>query len=231
MLFYHLKGFRFQVSSFRFQAVYFDPASPTREVIEKAAQVIRQGGIVLHPSDTIYGLGCDPFNERALQRLFAMKGRSEHKGVLLLLADLSWIKSISANIPEVFYELAEAFWPGPVTFLLEGGSELSPLIRGEDDKVGLRWPDRPFLQLWMKAIPGPVISTSANRSGQPPPEMVQDLKRLFYHQVDLFLESGEINQDVQPSTVVDLTTNPPRIVREGQAAEQVRRFLNQAGRS
>ncbi|MDA2937641.1 L-threonylcarbamoyladenylate synthase [Acidobacteria bacterium AH-259-A15] len=211
--------------------MHFDPASPTREVIEKAARVIRQGGIVLHPSDTIYGLGCDPFNERALQQLFAMKGRSEHKGVLLLLADLSWIKSISANIPEVFYELTEAFWPGPVTFLLEGGSELSPLIRGEDDKVGLRWPDGPFLQLWMKAIPGPVVSTSANRSGQPPPEMVQDLKRLFYHQVDLFLESGEINREGQPSTVVDLTTNPARIVREGQGAEQVRRFLKQAGRS
>ncbi|MFQ5929795.1 MAG: L-threonylcarbamoyladenylate synthase [Acidobacteriota bacterium] len=211
--------------------MHFDPASPTPEVIEKAAQVIRQGGIVLHPSDTIYGLGCDPFNERALQQLFAMKGRSEQKGVLLLLADLSWLKGFSTNIPKVFYELTEAFWPGPVTFLLEGKSELSPLIRGEDDKVGLRWPDRPFLQLWMKAIPGPVISTSANPSGQPPPEMVQDLKRLFYHQVDLFLESGEINQDVQPSTVVDLTTSPPCIVREGQCAQRVRRFLDQAGRS
>ena len=202
----------------------FDLDFPPPEIIEKAAQAIRQGKVVLYSTDTLYGLGCDPFNEEALRRLFAIKGRSEKKGVLLLVQDYSYAEVVSDHIPELFYELVKAFWPGPVTLLLEGNSSCSRLLLGEEGKVGLRHPDLAFLQLWMAAIPGPIVSTSANVSGQPLAAL-EGLKQLFDHQVDLILEGTEIEQPSQPSTVVDLTMDPPRIVRAGRWAGRVGEFL------
>ena len=202
----------------------FDLDSPPPEIIEEAAQAIRQGKVVLYPTDTLYGLGCDPFNEEALRRLFAIKGRSEKKGVLLLVQDYSNAEVFSDHIPDLFYELVRAFWPGPVTLLLEGNSACPPLMLGAEGKVGLRHPDRAFLQLWMEAIPGSIISTSANVSGEPL-AVLGDLKQLFDHQVDLILEGREREQPSQPSTVVDLTIDPPRIVRAGRWASRVEEFL------
>ncbi len=193
-------------------------------MIEKAARAIRQGKVVLYPTDTLYGLGCDPSNQEALRRLFAIKGRSETKGVLLLVQDSSYAEAVSDLIPDLFYELVETFWPGPVTLLLEGNSSCSRLILGKDGKVGLRHPDLAFLQLWMEAIPGPIVSTSANLSGEPL-AAVEDLKQLFVHQVDLILEGRKTKQPSQPSTVVDLTMDPPRIVRAGRWANRVEEFL------
>ena len=193
-------------------------------MIEKAARAIRQGKVVLYPTDTLYGLGCDPSNEEALRRLFAIKGRSETKGVLLLVQDYSYAEAVSDHIPDLFYELVETFWPGPVTLLLEGNSSCSRLLLGKDGKVGLRHPDLAFLQLWMEAIPGPIVSTSANLSGEPLAAL-EDLKQLFDHQVDLILEGRETQQPSQPSTVVDMTMDPPRIVRAGRWAGRVEEFL------
>ncbi len=193
-------------------------------MIERAARAIRQGKVVLYPTDTLYGLGCDPFNEEALRRLFAIKGRSETKGVLLLVQNYSYAEAVSDHIPDLFYELVETFWPGPVTLLLEGNSSCSRLLLGKDGKVGLRHPDLAFLQLWMEAIPGPIVSTSANLSGESL-AAVEDLKQLFDHQVDLILEGRETKQTSQPSTVVDLTMDPPRIVRAGRWASRVEEFL------
>ena len=202
----------------------FDLDCPPPEIIEKAAQAIRRGGIVLYPTDTLYGLGCDPFNEEALQRLFTLKGRSQKKGVLLLVPDYSYARVVSDRIPDLFYELTEAFWPGPVTLLLEGNSSCSRLLLGEEGKVGLRYPDLAFLQRWMKAIPGPIVSTSANLSGEPSASL-EDLKQLFDQQVDLILEGTGMEQPGEPSTVVDLTIDPPKIVRAGRWASRVGAFL------
>jgi L-threonylcarbamoyladenylate synthase len=204
--------------------VRFDLDSPPPEILEKAAQAIRQGGIVLYPTDTLYGLGCDPFNEEALQRLFAIKGRSQKKGVLLIVPNSSYSEVVSDHIPDVFYEMVEAFWPGPVTLLLEGNSSCSRLLLGEEGKVGLRHPDLTFLQLWMEAIPGPIVSTSANRSGEPSASL-EDLKQLFDQQVDLILEGTGMEQPGEPSTVVDLTMDPARVVRAGRWASRVEEFL------
>ena len=206
--------------------MYLDLDSPSPEVIEKAAQVIRQGEVVLYPTDTLYGLGCDPFNEKTLERLFAIKGRPAGEGVLLLVPNYAYSEMFSDKIPNVFYKLAKAFWPGPVTFLLEGKPSSSRWLVGEEGKVGLRHPDLTFLERWMQAIPGPIVSTSANRSGEPPAQSLDALKELFRHQVDLLLEGGDIERNSKPSTVVDLTRDPPTIVRAGRWAGRVEKFLS-----
>ena len=184
---------------------------------------------MLYPSDTIYGLGCDPFNQKALHQLFQIKGRPTTKGVLILVNTLDSIAVLSDAIPDVFYKLVEEMWPGPVTCLLKARRELPDAIVGEHGKVGVRYPDLPFLWRWMEAIPGPIVSTSANRSGQPDPQSVSDLRRLFYHRVDLFLESEKAQFCTSASTVVDLTRKSSEIVRRGAAAQRVEEFLRRTG--
>ena len=164
---------------------------------------------MLYPTDTVYGLGCDPFREETVERLTMLKGRPEGKGMLVIIDNLSFVNDICINIPNVFYELSEAFWPGPVTFLLPGTSRLSHLVLGDTGKVGVRCPDLSFLRRWSRAIPGPVVSTSANLSGLPLPQEVSELRRLFGNKVDLFLDGGEPRAVNRPSTVVDVTTTPP----------------------
>lgn len=192
--------------------------------IREAAGVIRRGGIVLHPTDTVYGLACDPFHLQAVNRLFGIKGRPREKGFLLLVPELTWVEKLSAEVPQVFYEVAEKFWPGPFTFLLEANATLPAWVQGKEGKVALRHPALPYLESWMKAIPGPLVSTSANRSGEPLCGSVSSLQKRFEQRVDLFLEIGDMACEM-PSSVVDLTTTPPRIVRVGRDVEKIKHFL------
>jgi L-threonylcarbamoyladenylate synthase len=203
-----------------------DVNSPSSDAIEKAAQAIRRGQIVLHPTDTIYGLACDPLNPEALRRLLNLKGRSPQKGLLLMIPKLSYCEVFCSNVPEVFYEMVARLWPGPVTLLLRGKPSLSDLLLGSEGKLGLRQPDLSFLQLWMEAIPGAIVSTSANLSGQNLPNSLAELRQLLAAKVDLFLEGEEIDGQHQPSTVVDLTLDPPQVVRSGQWADRVQAVLN-----
>lgn len=192
--------------------------------MEEAARVIRAGGVVLHPTDTVYGLACDPFQPRAVSRLIEIKGRDKEKGFLLLLPDLTWIEKLCSAVPAVFDGAAARFWPGPVTFLLRASPRLPILVRGREGKVGLRRPALPYLESWMRAIPGPIVSTSANPSGQWVVGSAATLSKRFQNGVDLVLEAGEM-ENPKPSTVVDLTTTPPGIVRRGREAKGVAQFL------
>ena len=202
-----------------------DVNSPSSGAIQTAARAIQRGQLVLHPTDTIYGLACDPLNPEALDRLFSLKGRSPEKGVLMMIPKIDLCEAICDDIPEVFHKFAARLWPGPVTLLLRGKTSLPDLLLGSEGKVGLRHPDLPFLQLWMEEIPGAIASTSANRSGQSPPASLEELRQLLGDEVDLFLEGEEIEVWPQPSTVVDLTLDPPRLVRSGQWAARVERCL------
>lgn len=206
-----------------------DSFRPQAEAVWQAVSTVRQGGVVLYPSDTIYGLGCDPFQESALEYLLKLKGRDKGKGLLFLSKDLSFINKVCSNIPKVFNELSDSFWPGPVTFLLEGRLGLSESLVGDRGKVAVRWPDQPFMQAWLDALGGPLISTSANLSGSPPAKSLRELRELFLGRVDLFLEDGEPNPKVEPSSIVDLTMNPPQLVREGERSHDVKRFLLELG--
>lgn len=192
--------------------------------IEAAAAVVRGGGIVVYPTDTVYGLGCSGLRVDALTRLFELKQRPPDRGVLLLIPELDWVERYARSVPADFFPLAEALWPGPVTFLLPASPRLPALISGGMGKVGLRQPELPYLRSWIEAIGEPLVSSSANISGKPLPQSVEDLATLFGDRVDLFVEAAEIGE-AQASTVVDLCTEPAQIVREGQLTEEVRSLL------
>ncbi len=121
---------------------------------------------MLYPADTIYGLGCDACNEEAVRRLVEIKGRSEEKGLLVLLPSLAEVRAFVEEIPEQGLQLLEQCWPGPLTVLLRPAATLPELLTGSDCKIGIRCPRGPFLQSWLSRLGRPLVSTSANRSGE-----------------------------------------------------------------
>ena len=202
-----------------------DVLNPDAEVLAEAVRVVRRGGVVVYPADTIYGLGCDPFNPEAVSRLMALKGRDEGKGCLVLIPDNHWLDRLASEVPSAGRALCERFWPGPLTVVTRALSTLPGGIRSGRGTVGLRRPRNPFLEAWLELLESPLVSTSANRSGQPYVGDPTVLRNLFGPGVDLFLDAGELPQSL-PSTVVDLTTSPFRVLRAGGEADAVRAELD-----
>lgn len=194
------------------------------EVIQLAAEVIRGEGIIAYLSDTVYGLGCDPWSKKALERLFQAKGRSPDKGVLLLISSVEMATPLVDHFPSAWSTFSRHLWPGPFTLLLPASWELPERVRGRAGKVGLRIPGSTFLREWLEAIPGPVVSTSANPSGRNIPASFEEVFNFFDGKVDLFIDGGKPARTM-PSTVIDLCTSPPKIVRKGDQADLAIRLI------
>lgn len=192
--------------------------------VELASEVVAGGGIVLSPTDTVYGLACDPFNPAALERLLKIKERSPAKGFLLLVSSVEWVSELTQESSSSYRELLREVWPGPVTVLLKAALQISPVICGREGKIGLRVPRSSFLLDWMQHFGGPLVSTSANLSGSAQPQSVGELREIFEDKVDLFIDGGP-PPDLTPSTVVDLTETPPRILRRGSLADRIEELL------
>ncbi|GAB4251454.1 MAG: L-threonylcarbamoyladenylate synthase [Acidobacteriota bacterium] len=204
--------------------VYVDLYRPDPSVVQSACRVLLAGGVILYPTDTIYGLGCDALDRQAVERLVRIKGRSAAKGMLVLAGSPDWLPRLAREVPREADRLLATFWPGPLTVLLPAAPELPEPLVGAGGKIGVRVPNLPFLQQWLEGVQRPIVSTSANPSGAPYTGDVERLRSLFANRVDLFLESGELPHS-EPSTVVDLAERPFRVVREGVGAAAVRAFL------
>ncbi|MDA1257223.1 MAG: L-threonylcarbamoyladenylate synthase [Chloroflexi bacterium] len=190
------------------------PTLNQSEVATAAAAVIRAGGVVAFPTDTFYGLGVDPFNERAVASLFAAKGRAPDSPVPVLIADSSDLKKIASSVPAGAEALAETFWPGALTLVLKAVDGLPGLVSAGTGTVGVRVPDHDTPRAIAGVLNGPITGTSANRSGDPPMKSAGDVKAAMGDAVELVLD-GVCGAHVTPSTVVDFTTEPPRVVRQG----------------
>lgn len=184
-------------------------------VIDEATRLVLGGGLVAFPTDTFYGLGVDPFNEAALERLFAVKGRSAGAPVPLLLADAGGIAAVARGpVPPGALRLAEAFWPGALTLVVLKASRLPDAVSAGRDTVGVRVPDHPAPRAIARAAGRPVTGTSANRSGHPPLKRAEEVAAELGDAVDLIVP-GECGGHATPSTVVDFTRGRPTVVREG----------------
>ena len=184
------------------------------ETLHRAAEVLRGGGLVAYPTDTVYGLGVDPTNDEAVDRLFAAKGRAPDQPMPLLIASPRDLASVVAEVPEVAERLIAAFWPGGLTIVLPKAPTFhSKAVVG--DTVGLRVPDHPVPCELVRLLGRPITGTSANPAGGPEPLSADDVRAQLGGAVDLVIDGGRCRGGT-PSTVVDCTVSPPHIVREGK---------------
>ncbi len=182
--------------------------------LAEALAVLKGGGLVVYPSDTVYGLGAAASDERAVARAFAVKGRLSEKALPLLLADVDDMAPLCAEVPPIAKLLTERFWPGPLTVVLRRSPSFQSPALGGGDSVALRVPDHFFLRQLIRALGEPITGTSANRSGRPSCRTSREVQRHLGSAVDLIIDGGA-SRAGQESTVVDITIQPPVIVREG----------------
>ncbi|HKY42397.1 MAG TPA: L-threonylcarbamoyladenylate synthase [Pyrinomonadaceae bacterium] len=180
----------------------------------RAAKIVAEGGVIAFRTDTFYGLGVDPFNAAAVAKIRELKGREENKPILLLLSDASIADRFIADRSKVFDETARKFWPGPLTIVGVAVANLPAEITAGTGTVGVRVPADDDVRELVRVCGGALTATSANPSGEEPARSAKEVIDYFSDRVDLVIDGGEVTA-TQPSTVLDVTTTPPRVVREG----------------
>ena len=201
---------------------------PKPDTLRRAAQVIRCGGIIAAPTDTLYGLLADARDEGALRRLFRLKGRPENKPILLLIDSVKRLDGIVRETPQVFSVLAREFWPGPLTLVLPADPVVSERVTAGTGTVAVRLPRSPLVRALAKYANCALTGTSANRSGRRGARSSEEVSGQLGRGVQLILDSGRVARPL-PSTIVDLVSGEPRILREGRiAAWQIERVLRRA---
>ena len=182
--------------------------------ITQSVNILRNGGIIAYPTDTLYGLGADPFSVSGVAKIVQVKGRSYTKGLPLLLADIEDMDHLVSVKPALAMRLAVAFWPGPLTLVLLAASRVPKAVLENDCTVALRVPDHPVPRALARGLGGPIIGTSANITGGPNPVTASDVLETLGEAVDYVLDGGPAYLG-NPSTVVDFTGNYPKIIRAG----------------
>jgi len=194
--------------------VSVDPGAPQRDAIQEAATWIRNGGVVAIPTDTLYGLACDPFRADAVSRLFAVKGRAAGQALPLIAADAAQVAVHLGAVPPLGARLAQRFWPGPLTLIVVAPASLVRDVTGDTGTVGVRVPADTVARAIAAACGRPITATSANVSGQPATSDPDDIERTLGDRIDLLIDTGPTRGGA-PSTIVDVTSAEPRLVREG----------------
>ena len=184
-----------------------DPSAITR-----AAAILREGGIVAFPTDTVYGLGANVFLPQALEKVMDAKQRPDEKSLPVLIADRDHLRKLVTRVPPSAELLMETFWPGALTIVLPKQPRLSPLL-GEST-LAVRQPNHAAIVALLEAAGFPLTGTSANRSGKPAATSAQEVREQLGNSVDMILDSGPASGNT-PSTVIDCTREPARILREG----------------
>lgn len=185
-------------------------------IIHHCVDVLARGGVIIYPTDTVYGLGCDATNPEAVARIRDIKGRVEDKPILAMVADLAMLEEYAFVTP-VARALAEEFWPGPLSLVCEARGDMLASIQSRDGSVGFRAPDHSFCFNLVHAFGRPITSTSVNRSGMAQAVTVSSMLAQFGNyasEVDLVIDAG-ILPAKQPSTILDVRGSTPRILREG----------------
>ncbi len=189
-----------------------------RETIcEESRRQLAAGGILALPTETFYALSVNPFDPAALARLYQLKERPAAKPVLVLIAGPEMLFQVVREMPAAAPKLMTAFWPGPLTLILPARPDLPPLLTGGSGTIGLRQPRQDLVCRLMAALGLPLTGTSANRSGQEPLTTAVQVARELGGEVDLILDAGPCPGGL-PSTIVDVTLSPPRLVRAGAIA-------------
>jgi L-threonylcarbamoyladenylate synthase len=184
-----------------------------------AAEIIKNGGLIAFRTDTFYGIGADPLNEEAVARIKTLKGREEGKPILLLVGNRLDVDPLLSARPPVFEILSERLWPGALTIVVPAADDLPQEITAGTGSVGLRLPDVVEVRKLVSICGGRLTATSANLSGSAAATSAEDVSRYFPIGIDLIIDGGVVAV-TRPSTVIDSTVNPAKLVREGAVSKE-----------
>ena len=188
-----------------------------RHAIAEAVGVLRNGGVVAFPTDTLYGLGADALRAEAVARVFDIKGRSPDMALPVLIESTRDLGMVATGISELVWDLLDRFWPGPLTLIVRKSPKIDPLVTGGKDTIAVRMPNHHVPLRLIKELGGPITGTSANPSGGPDPITAEDVRRLLGSRVDYVVDGGPATAGT-PSTVLDVTGARPTVLRRGAIA-------------
>lgn len=180
------------------------------EYIQQAVEFLKRGGVIAYPTEAVYGLGCDPLNEDAVNRIIELKGRDAAKGLILIAASFSQLEPYLADIDQETKKELLASWPGPVTWIVPASESVSNSLRGKHTTLAVRVTDHPLVQELCRAFGGAIVSTSANPAGEEPARTAAEVKMYFKESLDYILE-GETGGLDRPTQIRDALTK--KIIR------------------
>ena len=215
----------------RAEIVKINSEIPEVSLVKYAADQIRSGEVLGMPTDTFYGLAADPFNLRAVDRVYEIKTRSRHKPLSLLIASVDQAEELAKELPDEFRALANKFWPGPLTIIVKAGSRLPLKVTANTGNVALRVPSAKIPLAVVTAAAIPITATSANLSGASECTSADQVRDQLHGRINIIVDGGPSPREVA-STIIDLSGEDGRwrIIREGAIpTEEISRFLEQEG--
>lgn len=183
-------------------------------IVEETRIVLKSGGVAAIPTDTFYGLGVDPFNTGAIEKIYQIKGRNTNKPLLLLIEATKRLGSLIAETTKDSETLMRELWPGPLTIIFRASPALPAILTAGTGKIGIRLPASSFLIWLLEGLDMAITATSANPSGLPSPSTAEDVEKYFPGKIDLIIDAGRAD-GIMESTVIDATEAPMRLIREG----------------
>ena len=198
----------------RLKIIQADPLNPRNDHIVASSRIIKHSGVIVFPTQYLYGLGADALNAEAVNRIFEIKQRSYHKPLPILIPHRKELTKLVQHVSSTAIHLMNCFWPGAITFIFKAKDILPANLLADTDKVGIRMPQHPVAFALSKAAGCPLTATSANVTGELGCSSISDIDPRISDKVDLILDAGPLKGGIG-STVVDVTVDPPKILREG----------------
>jgi L-threonylcarbamoyladenylate synthase len=197
--------------------IKINPDKPEKKLIEEAVAILKSGGVIAFPTETLYGLGADARNEAAIEKIFEIKGRDFRNPILVVIGDAGHLDTITEDVPAAARKLMEKFWPGPLTIVFRALPSVSPKLTAGTGKIGIRLTSHPIAMEISKRLGGPVTATSANLSGMPECSSAVEVLSQLEGKLDGVVDGGRTPGGTG-STIVDTTVSPVKILREGAIA-------------
>lgn len=196
------------------EVLKIDPAEPDERSLTAAAEAVLRGGVIAFPTDTLYGLGCSLFDVSAVEMVARLKRRDPSLAVISLIPEPRQVYGLASEVSDVAERLIARYWPGPLSLIFHASAIVPPRVRGAGGTVALRCPRDLLCQRLLARVGGPVVSSSANLSGQPPAQSADEVLRIFGNQLDLVLDGGPRLGGVA-STLIDVSGPRARLLRAG----------------
>lgn len=195
--------------------IVLDPLSLEPKKLKQGVSALARGQLVVYPTDTIYGLGADPRQEAAVERLFEAKGRPPDMAIPFIAADIEQVQRCLGSLTRLARRLAVKFWPGPLTLVIKATPTLSRRLLADGDSVAVRVPSQPVARTIAQQLKHPLTATSANRTGERTPKEVSEILSVFGSAVAVVLDAGPIEETAKASTIVDARGEVPVLLRDG----------------